>query len=96
MEAQAEAAQKAGRIRVNVVDNGPIHTSKIVKAKLEEWESKGLFLFFLPPYCSEMNDIELEWQHLKRDELCAQMFETESELLNFVISLFFSISFNNK
>ena len=47
MDAQAEAAQKAGRIRVNVVDNGPIHTSKIVKEKIEEWESKGLFLFFL-------------------------------------------------
>ena len=85
MDAQAEAAQKAGRIRVNVVDNGPIHTSKIVKEKIEEWESKGLFLFFLPPYCSEMNDIELEWQHLKRDELCGQMFETELELACHVI-----------
>ena len=59
--------------------------SKIVKEKIEEWESKGLFLFFLPPYCSEMNDIELEWQHLKRDELCGQMFETESELACHVI-----------
>ena len=65
MDAQAEAAQKAGRTRVNVVDNSPIHTSKIFKEKIKEWESKGLFLFFLPPYCSEMNDIELEWQHLK-------------------------------
>ena len=85
MDAQAEAAQKAGRIRVNVVDNGPIHTSKIVKEKIEEWESKGLFLFFLPPYCSEMNDIELEWQRLKRDELCGQMFETKSELACHVV-----------
>ena len=57
----------------------------LVKEKIEEWESKGLFLFFLPPYCSEMNDIELEWQHLKRDELCGQMFETESELACHVI-----------
>ena len=86
MDAQAEAAQKAGRIRVNVVDNGPpVHTSKIVKEKIEEWESKGLFLFFIPPYCSEMNDIELECQHLKRDEPCGQMFETKSELACHVI-----------
>ena len=36
MDAQAEAAQKAGRIRVNVVDNSPIHTSKIVKEKIKK------------------------------------------------------------
>jgi len=29
----------------------------------------GLYIFFLPKYCSEMNPIELEWQHLKKDEL---------------------------
>ena len=32
-----------------------------------------------------MNDIELEWQHLKRDELCGQMFETKSGLACHVI-----------
>lgn len=85
MEKQADAAQKAGRMRVIVIDNGSIHTSKIVKEKIAEWEKKGLFLFYLTPYCSEMNDIELEWQHLKRDELCGQMFETESELACHVI-----------
>ena len=35
MDTQAEAAQKAGRIRVNVVGNSLIHTSKIVKEKTE-------------------------------------------------------------
>ncbi|WP_140409281.1 transposase [Lyngbya sp. PCC 8106] len=42
-------------------------------------QKKGV-IFFLPPYCSEMNPIELEWEHLKRDELVGQMFESESEL----------------
>ncbi|MEM6399162.1 MAG: hypothetical protein AAF757_02860 [Cyanobacteria bacterium P01_D01_bin.116] len=23
-------------------------------------------MFFLPKYCSEMNPIELEWQHIKK------------------------------
>lgn len=85
MDDQADAAQKARRMRVIVLDNGSIHVSKMVQAKMAEWEEKGLFLFFLPPYCSEMNDIELEWQHLKRDELSGQMFETESELACHVI-----------
>lgn len=72
--------QRTGRIRVITLDNGSIHTSKAVKKKLPSWELQGLYLFFLPPYCSEMNPIELEWQHLKRDELVGQMFESESEL----------------
>ncbi|WP_445313701.1 transposase [Microcoleus vaginatus] len=35
------------------------------------WESQGLYILFLPQYCSEMNPIELEWQHIKKDELTA-------------------------
>ncbi len=57
----------------------------MVQAKMAEWEEKGLFLFFFTACCSEMNDIELYWQHLKRDELSGQMFETESELACHVI-----------
>ena len=89
MDEQAHVAastfERMGRIRVIVLDNGPIHTSKAVQAKLSDWQARGLFLFFLPPYCSEMNPIELEWQHLKRDELLGQMFESEQELACHVV-----------
>ncbi|MGD1943708.1 MAG: hypothetical protein ACFB0G_20625, partial [Leptolyngbyaceae cyanobacterium] len=34
---------------------------------------------------SEMNPIEGEWQHLKRDELRGQMFESEAELAYHVV-----------
>jgi len=33
-----------------------------------------------------MNPIELEWQHLKKDELVGQMFEDELELAYAVIN----------
>jgi len=33
-----------------------------------------------------MNSIELEWQHLKKDELAGQMFEDELELAYAVIN----------
>ena len=62
-------------------DNGSIHTCKAVQLKIPEWERKGLFLFQLPPYCSEMNPIELEWLHLKRDHLSGQMFDSEDDLI---------------
>jgi transposase len=89
MEHQAKIAEenlkKFSRIRVITVDNGSIHTSKVVKAKIAEWESRGLFLFFLPPYCSEMNTIELEWEHLKRGEIKGEMFESEAQLAYHVL-----------
>ncbi|AFY81179.1 IS630 family transposase [Oscillatoria acuminata] len=84
MEIEAEEASKelalTGRIRVIVQDNGPIHKSLEVQNKWPSWEEKGLYIFLLPKYCSEMNEIELEWQHLKRDELAGRMFEDELDL----------------
>jgi len=34
-----------------------------------------LYIFFLPKYSSPMNPIELERQHLKKDELSGKTFE---------------------
>lgn len=89
IEAQAQQAAQAlaetGRIRVIVQDNGPIHTSTQVQQKWPEWEEQGLYLFFLPPYCSEMNPIESEWHQLKTHELAGQMFESELDLAYAVI-----------
>lgn len=84
MDEQARQAQQAletsGRIRVIVQDNSPIHTSRAVQAKWPEWQAKGLFFFFLPKYCSEMNPIEMEWHQLKTHELVGQLFEDEVDL----------------
>lgn len=89
MDEQAQQAQQVlaqtGRIRVIVQDNGPIHTSKVVKQKWPEWEGKGLYMFFLAKYCSEMNPIEGEWHQIKTDELRGRMFEDELELAYAVI-----------
>jgi hypothetical protein len=84
MDWQAEQAQdrliKSGIITVIVQDQGSIHTSKIVKERQDYWSSKGLYLFSLPSYCSEMNRIENEWQRIKEDELAGRMFSDEYEL----------------
>jgi hypothetical protein len=49
-------------------------------AALEFAKTQGLYLFFLPAYCSEMNPIESEWHQLKTHELAGQMFEDELDL----------------
>jgi putative transposase len=87
VQAQAAAIEyaKTGRIRVIAQDNGSIHTSKALQLKIAQWQTQGLYLFFFAPYCSEMNQIEGEWGHLKRDELLGQMFESESELAYHVV-----------
>lgn len=85
MEQEAAEAQKTGRIRVIVQDNGSIHRCQQVQQLWSKWEAMGKDLFFLPKYCSEMNPIELEWQHLKKDELASKSFEDELDLAYAVI-----------
>ncbi len=83
---QAEQEIKAtGRIRVIVQDNGSIHKSLDVQQYWTQWEHMGLYIFFLPTYCSEMNRIELEWQQLKKHEISGQMFDDELDLAYAVI-----------
>ena len=81
----AQGFAKTRRIRVIVQDNGPIHTSTQVQQQWPRWEAQGLYLFFLPAYCSEMNPIESEWHQLKTHELAGQMFEDELDLASAVM-----------
>ena len=80
MEYEAADAEKIGRTKVIVQDNRPIHRCREVQQLWSKWEKQGLYIFFLPKYCSEMNPIELEWQHIKKDELSGQMFDDELDL----------------
>lgn len=84
MNAMAERAkatlETTGRWTVFVMDNGSSHRSLAVQNCWAEWEKKGLFCFFLPPYCSEMNRIESEWHQLKAYEISGRMFQIEENL----------------
>jgi putative transposase len=76
----AKTLAKTGKITVVVQDNGSIHKSKITQAQWARWADQGLIMFFLPPYCSEMNPIEGEWHQLKAHEIAGRMFETSYDL----------------
>jgi transposase len=86
---EAERALKrlenTGQITVVVQDNGSLHRSQQVQAKWREWQDKGLYFFFLPKYCSQMNLIEPEWHQLKTHELAGRMFEDEYDLASAVM-----------
>lgn len=76
----ARTLQQTGRLTVIVQDNGPIHTSLLVRQQWARWQGQGLFIFFLPKYCSEMNDIEGQWHQLKAHEIAGRMSENEYDL----------------
>jgi transposase len=71
---------ETGRMTVVVQDNGSLHTSNHSIQQWKQWQEKGLFIFFLPPYCSEMNRIEEEWLQLKTHEIAGQMFDNNYDL----------------
>jgi transposase len=81
----AQTLAETGRITVIVQDNGSLHKSRLVQEQWPRWQEQGLFIFFLPPYCSEMNPIETQWRQLKAHEIAGQMFDNEYDLAMTVI-----------
>jgi transposase len=48
-----------------ILDNASMHTAKAIKPMLEQLRQKGLTLYFLPPYSTELNRIEILWRKVK-------------------------------
>ena len=66
IESIDEVANEITRNTVIVMDNAPWHTSIKMQEKQQEWEEKGLFLFFLPVYSPHLNLIETLWRKINR------------------------------
>jgi hypothetical protein len=81
----ASKLQETGKLTVVVQDNSPIHRSKEVRQHWKRWSEQGLFLFFLPAYCPELNEIETQWHQLKTHEIAGQIFDNEYDLAMTVI-----------
>ena len=54
-----------GQLTCVVLDNASIHRSAKFRAKALEWRNKGFGLYYLPPYCPELNKIEVLWRFIK-------------------------------
>lgn len=50
---------------VVVLDNARVHTAAKVKACLQGWQQRGLYVFYLPPYSPHLNIAERLWKELK-------------------------------
>jgi transposase len=69
---------RAQRPVVLVLDNGPIHTSKLTMKALGQ--RRWLEVEWLPRYAPELNDIELTWRDLKRHHLAHRTFADADHL----------------
>jgi hypothetical protein len=54
-----------GKPGVVVPDNAPWHTSREFRERLDDWATQGVILHYLPPYCPELNHIEILWRKIK-------------------------------
>jgi transposase len=70
----------AGRKIRLVCDNARFHHTKAVRAFLVE-HADQITIFWLPPYCPDLNLIERLWGHLKRTVLANVLFKTMDDLV---------------
>lgn len=89
LDAQAKKATKrlfeTGMYTVIVNDNASIHKSLKAQKRHSYWEKQGLLIFFQASYNPQMNRMEDQWLHLKRDELRGRIFEDEYDLVEGII-----------
>ena len=65
-----------------VIDNAPTHTSKKFKEKIEDWNSKGLYIINLPTYSPELNIIEILWKFIKYKWINYNAYESYQGLVD--------------
>ena len=82
------------RPAILVLDNGPCHRSRLVKAKRAEWRQRGLRLFFLPPYCPHLNRIETLWRLVKHHWLPVSAYASFAMLRDTVTALLNTVGLN--
>jgi transposase len=65
---------------VVVLDNASVHTAAKVNKELENWQQRGLFLFYLPAYSPHLNIAERLWKELKARWLKPEDYLTADNL----------------
>lgn len=68
------------KLTVVVLDNARIHTSRIIKERIEIWQSRGLYLFYLPRYSPHLNIVETLWRKLKYEWLTPIDYQSKEHL----------------
>jgi transposase len=66
--------------RVVVLDNASLHISKAVKARRPELARSGTYLYYLPAYSPELNEIEPVFKQVKHHEIPVRSYKSKAGL----------------
>lgn len=70
-----------------ILDNAPVHRSTVFQAQRQRWEAEGLYLLFLPPYCPELNWIEILWRKIKYEWLPLAAYQSFKDLTDALLEV---------
>lgn len=66
--------------RVVVLDNASLHISKVTKAARPGLAKLGIYLYYLPAYSPELNEIEAVFKQVKHHEISQRSHTSKAEL----------------
>jgi len=66
--------------RVVVLDNAGVHVSKEVKGQRRALARAGIYLYYLPPYSPELNEIEPVFKQVKYHDIPIRSHTSRAEL----------------
>lgn len=85
LESLVQQALKLGKTIVIILDNAGFHRAKLIKKELEDWEAKGLTLWFQPPYSPQCNLIETICKKLKAFLVPRRYYQSREQLQQAVL-----------
>lgn len=75
-----ERLPAAGVPRVVVLDNASLHSSKVTKAARPGLAQLGIYLYYLPAYRPELNEIEPVFKQVKHHAISQRSHTSKAEL----------------
>jgi hypothetical protein len=71
-----------------VLDNAGLHRSQAIRAARADLHRRRIYLYYLPPYSPELNDIERLFRTIKHHELPERRYPTFDALDAAVVAAF--------
>ena len=74
------------QLTVIVLDNAAVHTAGLIKERLAIWQTRGLYIFYLPKSSPHLNIAEILWRKLKYEWLSPTDY-VDKEQLHYAVRL---------
>ena len=79
--------KQSGKLCFVVLDNASMHRSQAFTDKREDWLLRGVIPRFIPPYCPELNLIEILWRKIKYEWLSLDAYKSYKDMKEQVLAV---------